>query len=90
MVRLDSQTPNGLELSCPAEAGKLISTRSYSTVQSQAHYQPSPPGQPKLLAPSRGFSQLSGGSKLTSGLRHTFADRKTLGAGLRDQTCVTK
>jgi hypothetical protein len=58
--RQPMERPNGLELSCPAEAGRLA---IYSRACQRARHPtlwPSPPGQPQVLAFVQGFSELLG------------------------------
>jgi len=54
--------PNGLELSCPAEAGRPCRTVRLAGRPGKIQSSPSPPGQPKVLVISQGFSELLGGA----------------------------
>jgi hypothetical protein len=58
MLLLGGRPPNGLELSCPAEAAN--SPLLYGTPARQVSPQstPSPPGQSKILVISQGFSEV--------------------------------
>ena len=55
-----AEPPNGLELSCPAEAGRTSFTLRHAGGPSKRHLPPSPPSQPKVLVPFQGFSALLG------------------------------
>ena len=52
--------PNGLELSCPAEAGRISWIVRQAGGPSKLLSRPRPPGQPQVLAFVQGFSELLG------------------------------
>ena len=52
--------PNGLELSCPAEAGGLTRIVRPASGPSKRPRKRRPPGQSKILVISQGFSELLG------------------------------
>ncbi len=55
-----AEPPNGLELSCPAEAGRPTRILRLAGRPGKPPRRPSPPGQSKILVISQGFSELLG------------------------------
>jgi hypothetical protein len=54
----DLELPNGLELSCPAEAGRLTWIVRPAGGPGKLQSRPSPPGQSAILVFVQGFSEL--------------------------------
>jgi hypothetical protein len=62
-----AQPPNGLELSCPAEAGNRTWTLGHDGWQDKNHQMPSPPGQLQREAVRKPRAKIIGGTKTRYG-----------------------
>jgi hypothetical protein len=70
---LAEERPNGLELGCPAEAGKPSQTVRLTRRRFKPPLKRRPPGQSKILVIVQGFSELSG---CEMALRHCRASTR--------------
>ena len=59
---------NGLELSCPAEAGRTSGILRLAGRRGKLQSRPSPPDQPKVLVHFQGFSELLGSTRSGAGI----------------------
>ncbi len=75
------EPPNGLELSCPAEAGRLSRWLSRTPAGEAPGPIRQPAGLPQILAVVQGFKELLGGAKSPSHSNGTPTPREQLCLG---------